>query len=194
MMWIKVHALVVTLSAGGFVATIVALIVLCVPSGRLATWIRLHFLALELAVCALLTAAFFIWIHWGDGATAVDGILATNRGAIYGALAAVFGSLLGFSITAVSVVMLISQDPRMTMVRESKHYKTMWDVFTKGIFALAAATATALLALVMDRDCPHSRFAMTLALGTSLLALARLFSCVWLLEQLVTIVRGEEKG
>jgi hypothetical protein len=152
---------------------------------RKAPYLLVTFLA-----CLGLTVVFAVWVYAGSGMTQLDVLLKDNRGPIYGALSAVFGSLLGFTIAAVSVAMVLAQDDRMTIVRESGHYGTLWDVFTKSIFALAAATVTALVALVVDRDGNQKHFLVVGTFFFSLLSIARVFACVWLLEKLVKVIRN----
>ncbi len=77
-----------------------------------------------MAVMIGVTAAY--WIHYRNGAVVSDRLLAQNRAAVYGTLASIFGSLLGFVITAASIVLGFSGSESLAVVRGSKHYPTLW--------------------------------------------------------------------
>lgn len=152
--------------------------------GRNFTW-------LEGIVAVVVAGSFGAWIHFDHSASAqVNDVMAGNRAAVYGALAAIFGSLLGFAITALSIAMASSQDPRMKMVRDSKYYGTMWKVFTKNISGLSLGTVGALAGLIVDRDRSPAPLVMVIVAWTTALATLRTGRCIWLLEKLVEVIKG----
>jgi hypothetical protein len=63
---------------------------------RCRSWWAKSFLVLEFWSAVFVTSGFVLWVEICNGAIYLDGILHSNRGAIYGALASIFGSLLGF--------------------------------------------------------------------------------------------------
>lgn len=155
-----------------------------------------HFLGLE-GVCVLLaTLALIIWTDSDRHSTDLNEFLLGSRASLYGVLATLWGALLGFVITSVSIVLTTSQDERLKIVRESTQYPTLWRVFMSTIRSLAAATIAAVLCLLIDRDPPNGHpvhWAFYLAFGTSLLATARLARSIWVLQRVVTLVSGESK-
>lgn len=156
-------------------------------------WWRKHFLKVELALAIIFGSIFYAWAEiWGGGAILVE-TLKGNRGAVYGALASIFGSLLGFAITAVSIVLGFSTTSRLTVVRESEHYPTMWKVFTTTIRTLGFATVVALFGLILDRDNHPIDAMLYLTVFASVLAALRLARCVWVLENVITLVAGTPK-
>jgi hypothetical protein len=113
---------------------------------------------------------------------------------VYGALASIFGSLLGFVIAAVSIAVGFSGSERLDVVRKSKHYPELWNAFNHAIRSLGLATFVALMALILDRDSkPHCWMAYATAV-TALLAALLLGRSVWVLEQLVLIVARPNKS
>ena len=149
---------------------------------------RVHFLWAELALAILITTAVVVWVEWLGGKSLVDATLKDNRAAVYGTLATIFGSLLGFVITAASIVLGFSASEHLAIVRESKHYPTLWRVFAASIRALALATIATLAALIIDRDTATSHPAMYIVLFASILAIFRLARCVWILENVTMLV------
>jgi hypothetical protein len=161
------------------------------------TWIerewRKHFLPIEAGVSFVATLSLGLWLHLDPGADAgARALLKDNRAAVYAALSAIWGSLLGFGIAALSIAMAFSQDGRMAVVRTSNYYGTMWAVFTKNIFAMSIATLASLVALVVDKKDSRSVL-MVLVAGSSLFATFRLANCIWLLEKLVKVILSKRE-
>ncbi len=157
-------------------------------------WWRTHFLNVELSLALLCGASFFVGASLYGGGAILEDTLKGNRGAVYGALASIFGSLLGFAITAVSIMVGFSTDERLTVVRESKHYPTLWKVFTATIRTLGFATVVALFGLILDRDSHPVNAVQYLTVFASVLAALRLARCAWVLENVITLVADVSKA
>jgi hypothetical protein len=157
-------------------------------------WWRARFLLVELLVAVLLALGFMAWAEHSAGATLVDATLKGNRSAVYGALASIFGSLLGFAMTAVSIVLGFSASERLAVVRDSRHYPTLWRVFLSAIKALGVATIAALIGLVFDRDSAPCRWVLYGCVLTAILAFLRLARCIWVLENIVSLVAAPPKA
>jgi hypothetical protein len=153
-------------------------------------WWKVHFLFAEFCVAVLIGVGFAAWVIWFGGASFVAETLRGNRAAIYGTLASIFGSLLGFTITAVSIVLGYAANERLAIVRNSKHYPTLWKVFVAAIRALGIATMVALVALILDRDTAPAYFFLYVCVWSTSLAVLRLMRCLWVFEQVVVLVTG----
>lgn len=154
-------------------------------------WWKIYFLKVELGIALLFTAVFIIWAQCFGGQVVIERILKENRSDIYGALAAVFGSLLGFIITAVSIILGYTTNDRLTIVRESKHYALLWEVFTAAIRILSVATIAALVGLVVDRDSSPVYIVLYINVFTTTLSSFRLARCVWVLENIIKLVTSQ---
>ena len=155
---------------------------------RFRGWWRANFLACEFWLAALLAATFGLWAELCRTWPRVNGQLSGNRSEIYGALAAVFGALLGFTITSVSIVLGYADSDRLAIVRRSKHYPTLWKVFSSANKALALATASALIGLVLDRDADPVRWLLYLNVFATSLAAFRIARCLWVLERVIRLI------
>lgn len=139
------------------------------------------------------TAAFFFWLKFFDGAAChVDNMLTNDRIALYRTLASVFASLFGFTIAATSIVLLNSNSPRLRIVRESKHYNTLWAVFCATIRALAFALVISLIGLVFDRKGEPGHWVFIVATFAFLLSCLRVYRAIWVLENIVILVTGTQ--
>src|SRR5207245_1100508 len=99
-------------------------------------WWRRHFLGAELAFAVLVTGAIVVWAERYSGTRFLEQVFENQRATIYGALTSVFGSLLGFAITSVSIVIAFASHERLALVRKSEHYPTLWAVFMSSIKVL----------------------------------------------------------
>lgn len=160
-------------------------------------WSR-HFLLLEWASSVIISLSAIVWMERFGGLTIVNDLLDGSRAAIYGALATIFGSLLGFIITAVSIALGFSTSDRLAIVRDSKYYLQLWGVFISATRCLALATVASVVALVGDRDSAPIRWLTYSVLILSVLAVTRIARCIWVLENIVRIVvtprRATDKG
>ena len=150
-----------------------------------------RFLLFEGGIALLVSVGFAVW-YWGfGGASATSGLLSGNRAALYGTVASISGSLLGFVITVTSIVIGISASERLAVIRESKQYPMLWRTFIATIRALALSTIIALLCLLLDRDAaPHTWVVIALVLVV-LLSLLRLARTIWVLEHIIAL-RGRK--
>jgi hypothetical protein len=147
-----------------------------------------HFLGFELVLSLLGGILFTIWVIWLGGSGVVDSILHDNRSAVYGALAQIFGSLLGFVIAALSIIIGYSTNEKFEFLRKSKHYPTLWKVLIRTIRALSLATLMMVAGLILDRDSAPQHLILCACVFATLLSLFRLRSCLWVLENVILIM------
>lgn len=149
---------------------------------------RAHFLGAEFVLAVLLWGAFLFWAHRLSGYQDIDALLQGNRGAIYGALVSLFGTLLGFSIATVSIILGLVDSKRLNVLRESTHYPTLWRVFNSSNRALGIATVASLVGLVMDKDGAPCHLILDLVVFLMLLSGFRVARCVWILENVIHLI------
>jgi MFS family permease len=155
---------------------------------RTSFWSR-HFLAVEAAVALALPTGFAVWVEWTKNYGMIADVLDKNRGAVYGTLASVFGALLGFVITTLSIVAGFAS--RLVPMRKSPYYDQLWRVFTSATWSLGIATIIAAAALLLDRDAHQLRWVVYVVMWWSLMGVDRVFRCVWVLEKVVLFVVHE---
>ena len=164
------------------------------PLKRLVDWWRVHFLGAELGMALALGVAFAVWDLGFGGAHASDALLRGNRAAVYGSLASLWGSLLGFTIAAVSIALGLAASDRLAVVRESAHYATLWRIFSAAMRALALATIAALAGLIADRDAAPVHWLLCLCVAAALLAALRVARTIWVFERIIALVTRPSKA
>lgn len=151
-------------------------------------WWGAHFLGVELAAALLGTILFASWSEYWGGAAVIDNVLSGNRGALYGTLASIFGSLLGFAITAASIILGFSSSPRLRLIRDSAHYPTLWKVFSATIKVLGLGTIVSLAGLILDRDSAPTHWIAYLVVFVFLLGCVRIARTIWILENIIGLL------
>jgi hypothetical protein len=150
-------------------------------------WWRKHFLIVEMLIGIIVGTGIVIWdIHFG-GSAVLDGVAKSNRGQMYGTLASICGSLLGFVITAMSLVLGFASQPKFQVLRSGSQYRILWKVFKSTIHFLGICTVAWLFALAFDRDSHPHPIIVAVALGVSAIAAMRLARSVWVLGKVVEI-------
>lgn len=148
----------------------------------------------EFALSFFITICFVAWAEKYGGSAVLNDLLQKNRGALYGTFASIFGSLLGFAITTVSIALGFSQSEQLRVVRESKHYPTLWKVFLSAIKVLGAATIASLIALLVDRDNTPNSPILYICFFLLLLSVFRIVRSIWVLEQIIVLVTAPSKS
>lgn len=152
-----------------------------------------NFLTAELVLAVVLAILFYIWSEFIDKNSFLSQYFVGNRESIYTALVALFGSLLGFSITAVSIVLGYANSDKLEIVRMSSHYMDLWDTFKSAIAVLAFATMTTLVGLIFDRDSAPVNAILYLNVFASILSFFRIARCIWVLNYIIVIVTKQRK-
>lgn len=117
-----------------------------------------------------------------------------DRQAIYVTLASSLGALLGFVITGVSVVLALSGSGRIDLLQKSPYFRQVFDVFVSTARMLGFGFLVAFAGLVLDRSqAPNRWIAYPMVFFVCACAL-RLFRCIWVLENLISIVSTEKDG
>ena len=89
-----------------------------------------HFLALETCGAAVVGLGVAAWGTWWGGWPLLAAALDQNRGAFYGAVASVAGSLLGFAIAALAIALAALDHRRLAGLRRSELVPHLTHVFT----------------------------------------------------------------
>ncbi len=155
-----------------------------------------RFLTWELAAALILSGAAIAYVEFGWGREHLVEALQGVRQGMYVAIASISGSLLGFILATVTIVQGFLALPRLALVRGSKHYPTLYTIFFSAIRYLAVTTVWGLIAVALDRDvCPKVWVSYVMS-TLVLVSIARLYRCIWALENVVRagIGPGQERG
>ncbi len=106
----------------------------------------------------------------------------------YATIAAVFGALLGFSITSISILLPLTQGARFKKLRASSHYKTVFKIQYSTILFLGLTTLTSIIGILTNSDVQTFNVSLfALSTWLCLLSLNRIIRAVWILRWIVKI-------
>ena len=147
-----------------------------------------NFLAIDEIIIIILVIVFTVWVFCFGGETFVVGLLNCNRANLYRTAAPIFASLLGFSITATSIILGFSSSSRLDVLRNSRHYSTLWNIFKSAIRSLAIVTVCALVCLVWDRDDAPFLYLTIVFIYLVLRVLFKMGRVLWVLEKIIGLI------
>lgn len=152
-----------------------------------------HFLAGHLIMAAGAAGAFALWLAVAGGEADFNRLLTGNRGAVYGALASIFGALLGFVIAAIAIVLGYAPTEQFAFIREQGQYHVLWKIFIRSIEALGTATIIALVALVFDTEHSPSGLMQVAVVFATVWAILSLSRVIWAIKKVVALVTKERQ-
>lgn len=144
---------------------------------------------------ALLVAGI-IWaaLHWHIGGLALDPKFMEVRKDLYVALSTILGALLGFAITAFSIVTALSNSVVIERLNERGQAKRLFNAFQLAIGALAFSTVMSIVALALDSDkASFNLWLEYITLGAALIAGANVIGVILLLQALTEAVLDSQK-
>jgi hypothetical protein len=150
-------------------------------------WYKRHFLFAEFAASVAMAATAVCAIELLGGRQPLMDTLRGVRASVYSTIASLAGSLLGFVLAAVSIIMIFGQMPRMKLVKDSGQYVTIFNVYFQSILWLAVATMWAVVGLLLDTDAVPRRWITYAMLWLVILVIVRMYRCVWVLQEVTKI-------
>lgn len=110
-----------------------------------------NFLVWEWVFAMLIAAFTAIASEFVVGRDYLSDLLTDRRTVLYATVASIGGSLIGFIITALSIVVGLVQGPLFTALRKEPSYRMLFSIFFQTIIALALATGISLVGIIIDR-------------------------------------------
>ncbi len=158
-------------------------------TGKLKAWGEVHFLLADAILAASAAACAIGIVFYRDSSTDLARLLDGNRATAYGTIASIYASLLGFVLTAVSIVLLIGGLPRFKLLRQSKQYGAVFETFFHAVYVLAIGLIVATVGFVVDHDNGGkiSLWLEAISFLTFALVVVRVWRCVALLRALALI-------
>ncbi|MFF0378957.1 hypothetical protein [Actinoplanes missouriensis] len=82
----------------------------------------------------------------------IEEVLNDNRGDLYPAIVGLEGTILGFVLAALTIVLGYSQAPRFEILRKSRHWQSIFRTYIRSVKWTGLALVAAILGLVFDRN------------------------------------------
>lgn len=143
----------------------------------------------ELAGALLVSGLFLLVdrVHLLEGRSLLAHVSSGARSALYISIAASSAALLGFAITATSILLVLGAGARVSWLREQPEFQQTRGVFMYAIYALALATVIFTALIAIDTGQVGAWFLEAPAAGLLAFVITRLAWVLWLLDQLLRI-------
>ncbi len=144
------------------------------------------------ATVGLVAADKILWNAHGVAAA-----LHEKRTEVYSTLATIFGALLGFVVTAYSIVVSLNESEVLRRLRERGTASDILSVFTKSVYVIGLATIVGLSAIFLDSDnSSDNRWLEYIVFLMSVWASLAVLAVVFLIDALLNAVNtvADEKA
>lgn len=146
-----------------------------------------HFLFYELLLSVIvIIITYFVIQHYYAIEQQIE-LINTFKEKIYPLIATATVTLLGFIITGVSILISFLELDKLKLLKESKHCSTLFQIYFSAIKYLAATTFLVILGIMLTT---FSTILFYLTLWGAVISILRIWRCVWVLEQLISIING----
>ena len=158
-------------------------------SGIARFW-AVNYLVLDALTVGALIAAFVIALSFIGGFDDwVGGIAQDSRHSLYGRVATVAGTMMGFGLAVVSfIIPAIAREERFRRVRRNPHYRMIPKTYLQTVYSFGGLTVTALICLIADAGETTSVPTTVAFLFMGLLAVARLYRSLDLLSKILRVM------
>jgi hypothetical protein len=131
--------------------------------------------------------AYFLACRIADHRVLLEGVDRSTRSALYISLTTTCGALLGFSITAVTVLLALGGGRRIDWLYKDKRFAYARTIFLGAIYMLASATLFFSVLIVADAACFGKAILESLGTVAASLVILRVARVVRLLADLLHI-------
>ena len=145
-----------------------------------------HFLDAELLLSGVICLFFIYLINRTWSSETIRGWIFANKREIYPLVATIAGTLLGFVITGVSIIIAFSGSEKLGLLRKSAHYMTVFTIYFSTMKFLALTTIVAVSGIVVDDKWAIRIF--YLLLWSVIVSSFRIWRCLWILENIAKII------
>lgn len=145
-----------------------------------------HFMDVELVIVIIIAVIILCLLPLILVPTTIDQWVGSIKTNLYPVVATISGALLGFVITGVSVIIAFSESDKLRLLKKAKKTsKSLFDVYFRTIYYLAATTIISILGIIINQ---YSTVWFCLLVILSFMSLQGLYRCIWILENLVQII------
>jgi hypothetical protein len=156
--------------------------------GLLKTYKR-NFLIGDLILAVTISMIFLAIFICQITPSEIEDWLSLNDEQIYPLIATIAGTLLGFVLTGISIIIALTESEKLKLLMESKHSKDIFTIYFSATKYLAVATVLAIIGLAIPDD--YSLLFFSIVFIFVMISIFRIWRCLWALENIVEIIRKQ---
>lgn len=145
-----------------------------------------YFLEVEFLISGVICLLSILLMNYVWSSQAINKWIFSNKDEIYPLVATIAGTLLGFVITGVSILIAFSESERLKLLKQASQFKTIFTIYFSTMKFLAMTTIVAVSGIVID-----DRWAIPifyLLLWSIIVSSLRIWRCFWILENIAKII------
>lgn len=112
--------------------------------------------------------------------------ISLNKKDIYPLIATIAGTLLGFIITGVSIILAFSESEKLRLLKKSKQYTTIYEIYFSTIKFLALSTAIPIFGIIVNDN--WADYVLYILIWSIIISSLRIWRCVWALENIIKLI------
>lgn len=158
-----------------------------------------RFLQVEFLASLVVTVFIIGYIRSNWTPEYVDLWIIENKGNLYSLIASIGGTLLGFVITGVSIIIAFSDSKKLRLLTKSDQYQQIFKIYFSTIKYLAVTTVLSVIGLVIQNSNSVSINRIVIAGSWNIIVLYtlilvvtisifRFYRCMWILQNIVEII------
>lgn len=154
-----------------------------------------NYLRYELIISLVTVSILFLVVQTNDKySSSYDAWTGEVRSTLYPLIATIAGTLLGFIITAVSVIVSFFQvkDTRLSRLEGRAVLDDIYGAYISAIYVLALTTVLSIFGMFVNEQILH--WISFIILWSALIASLRIWRCLWTLKNLIQIIKKPRKG
>lgn len=145
-----------------------------------------YFLEIEFLMSGVICLLLILLMNYIWSSQIISRWIFLNKGEIYPLVATIAGTLLGFVITGVSILIAFSEFEKLKLLKQTPHYKTIFTIYFSTMKFLATTTIVAVSGIVIDDQWAIPIF--YLLLWSIIISSLRIYRCFWILENIAEII------
>lgn len=140
----------------------------------------------NIVIAIILVLIFRQVLEFSSISNELNIIIFTNKSGIYTIIATIAGTLLGFIITSISIIVTFTSSDKLDLLKEEGFYDELFGVYFDTIKSLAITTVISTIGMFYSDNIIW----FYIFLVSAIISILLFSASIWVLETLITIVKN----
>ena len=150
-----------------------------------------HFLSAELVISFALAALVVLALLLTTTPHRIEDWTETYGADVYPVIAIVSGTLLGFVVAGISIIIAFTESKKFRLLKKSVQYETIFKTYLSAMKYLSATTVLAATAIFARAG--FAVLILSLLVFTIIASSLRLWRCLWVLREFISIAKDSDE-
>lgn len=153
----------------------------------LINYLNKHLVLKDLIYSVIITLIFYYIVNEYEYQKIIINLFTGIRQQLYGTMTSFFGSLLGFIIAGLSILITMGDNEKINVLKMSIYYKQIFKSFIYASLYLALATIISLIGLIIDKDTSPHLFYLYIFIWSLTISFISIIRCIWILDKIIQL-------